>query len=392
MSKLYFAIAGSIVGVLLLALAVRLLLYHYKSWFRNSSKRSSETGSSDPSTLEWNRGGGEGRRSSSSAPGHPLFGQQHKGGRQFTLEELAQATRQFSDNSIIGHGSFGPVYKGLLYDTIVAIKRRYGSPQDHFVAEVAYLSEIRHRNLVTLLGYCQESGYQMLVFEYVPNGSMFNHLFDAGFEPPTKLEFKQRLSIAIGAAKGLSHLHSLSPHLQHKNFKSTNVLVDENFIVKVSDAGIANLLEKVEEEAGPSHHQSGGLINAFRDPEVESSGSFNEESDVYSFGVFLLELITGHQAQQIQSLGSNEGLIQWVASRLSRDEFVDRRIVGSFTTDGMRDMIKLMLKCMSFPGKGRPKMEMVVAELERIREEEMALTTVMGESTTTIIKGSELFT
>ncbi|CAN1129695.1 Probable serine/threonine-protein kinase CST [Linum perenne] len=388
MSKLYVVIAGlsgGIVVVLLLALAFRLLRHRFK----NFSKRSSETGSSDPSTLEWNReGGDQGRRSVS---GHPLFGQQHKG-RQFTLEELGQATRHFSENSIIGYGSFGPVYKGLLYDTIVAIKRRHGPPRDDFVAEVTYLSEIRHRNLVTLLGYCQESGYQMLVFEYVPNGSMFNHLFDAGFESPTKLEFKQRLSIALGAAKGLCHLHSLSPHLQHKNFKSTKVLVDENFIVKVSDAGISNLVEKIEEEAGPSHQQS-NMNNVFRDPEVESSGgSFNELSDVYSFGVFLLELITGHQAHQIQSLGSNEGLIQWVASRLSTNEFVDRRIVGSFTTDGMRDMIKLMLKCMSFPGKGRPKMEMVVIELERIREKEMALTTVMGESTTTIIKGSELFT
>ncbi|CAN1280994.1 Probable serine/threonine-protein kinase CST [Linum perenne] len=364
MSKLYVVIAGlsgGIVVVLLLALAFRLLRHRFK----NFSKRSSETGSSDPSTLEWNReGGDQGRRSVS---GHPLFGQQHKG-RQFTLEELGQATRHFSENSIIGYGSFGPVYKGLLYDTIVAIKRRHGPPRDDFVAEVTYLSEIRHRNLVTLLGYCQESGYQMLVFEYVPNGSMFNHLF------------------------GLCHLHSLSPHLQHKNFKSTKVLVDENFIVKVSDAGISNLVEKIEEEAGPSHQQS-NMNNVFRDPEVESSGgSFNELSDVYSFGVFLLELITGHQAHQIQSLGSNEGLIQWVASRLSTNEFVDRRIVGSFTTDGMRDMIKLMLKCMSFPGKGRPKMEMVVIELERIREKEMALTTVMGESTTTIIKGSELFT
>ncbi|CAN1280989.1 Probable serine/threonine-protein kinase At1g01540 [Linum perenne] len=375
MSKLYVVIAGlsgGIVVVLLLALAFRLLRHRFK----NFSKRSSETGSSDPSTL--------GKLDSNVVT-------QHKG-RQFTLEELGQATRHFSENSIIGYGSFGPVYKGLLYDTIVAIKRRHGPPRDDFVAEVTYLSEIRHRNLVTLLGYCQESGYQMLVFEYVPNGSMFNHLFDAGFESPTKLEFKQRLSIALGAAKGLCHLHSLSPHLQHKNFKSTKVLVDENFIVKVSDAGISNLVEKIEEEAGPSHQQAkhNYLIR------VESSGgSFNELSDVYSFGVFLLELITGHQAHQIQSLGSNEGLIQWVlvvASRLSTNEFVDRRIVGSFTTDGMRDMIKLMLKCMSFPGKGRPKMEMVVIELERIREKEMALTTVMGESTTTIIKGSELFT
>ncbi|XWS53653.1 hypothetical protein CRYUN_Cryun10bG0019200 [Craigia yunnanensis] len=331
--------------------------------------------------VDWNRGAGP-----SSAAGQSLFG--HQGARQFILEELEQATKQFADSNLIGCGSFGPVYKGWLHDIVVAIKRHLGAPRQEFVEGVIYLSEIRHRNLVTLLGYCQESGSQMLVYEYLPNGCMCNHLYDTGREAPTRLEFKQRLSIALGAARGLCHLHGLKPPVIHKNFKTANVLVDEGFIAKVADAGVSMLLEKIE-EAGPSHTSS---INVFRDPEVEISGGFTEMNDVYSFGVFLLELITGQEeAVHINYLGSNESLIQWVQSRLNSNDFVDRRLVGSFTMDGIKDLIRLTLKCMSFPGKGRPNINMVVVELERIHEKEMELTTVMGEGTAKITLGSELF-
>ncbi|MFQ6632650.1 hypothetical protein Gotur_009519 [Gossypium turneri] len=276
-----------------------------------------------------------------------------------------------------------------------------------------YLSEIQHRNLVTLLGYCQEGGSQMLVYEYLPNGSMCNHLYgngslnkidslhdtmalpfrvfvsaDTGREAPTRLEFKERLSIALGAARGLCHLHGLKPPLIHKNFKTGNVLVDEDFIAKVADAGVSMLLEKIE-EASPSYTSS---VNVFRDPEVEVLGSFTETSDVYSFGAFLLELITGQdEAMHINYMGSNESLIQWVQSRLSCNDFVDHRLVGSFTMAGIKDMIKLALKCMSFPGERRPDMNTVSIELERIRENEMEMTTVKGEGTAKIALGSELF-
>ncbi|KAH9765646.1 protein kinase domain-containing protein [Citrus sinensis] len=369
MSKSIAAVVGGAAGALAFMAIVLGLVWLCKSQSKNYQNKNSETGSSDPSAL-----------------GQPSFGPQ--GARQFSMEELEQATKQFSETSLIGFGSFGPVYKGLLRDTVVAIKRRVGSPRQEFVAEVTYLSEIRHRNLVTLLGYCQQNGYQMLVFEYLPNGSMCNHLYETGLESSTKLEFKQRVSIALGAAKGLCHLHSLKPPLVHKNFKTANVLVDENFIAKVADTGISKLLENIE-EAGPSH---GSIVNVFRDPEVEESGVFSEMSDIYSFGVFLLELVTGQEASHIVSLGSYEALIQWVRSRLSSNNFVDHRLAGTFTTEGMRDLIRLTLQCMSSPGRRRPKMEIVMTELERIHEKEMALTTFMGEGTAKIALGSELFT
>ncbi|XP_075653466.1 proline-rich receptor-like protein kinase PERK3 [Castanea sativa] len=380
MSKSNAAIVGGAVGMLAFSAIVIVLVWFCKTHCKNLSNKNSETGSSDPSALvEWNREGGS---SSAAAPSGPHGG-------KFTMMELELATKQFSESNLIGFGSFGPVYKGLLRDgTLVAIKRRPGSPQQDFVAEVSYLSEIRHRNLVTLLGYCLESGSQMLVFEYVTNGSMCNHLYDTGIDSSTKIEFKQRISIALGAAKGLCHLHGLRPPLVHNNFKTANVLVDSNYIAKVSDAGVSKLLEMIE-EAGPSHMSS---ANVFRDPEVGVSRTISEMSDVYSFGVFLLELVTGQEALHVDSLGSNESFFQWVESRLSLNDFVDRRLAGGFTTEGMRDLIRLTLNCMSFPGKRRPKMEMIVHELERIQEKEMAMTTVMGEGTSTITLGSDLFT
>ncbi|KAG2727193.1 hypothetical protein I3843_01G142600 [Carya illinoinensis] len=380
MSKSNAAIVGGAAGALAFLAIVIALAWFCKSQCKSFSNKNSETGSSDPSALaEWNRGGS----SSAAAPSEA------QGAKQFTMIELKQATKHFSESNLIGYGRFGPVYTGFLSDgTVVAIKRRPAPPQHDFVAEVRYLSEIRHRNLVSLLGYCQENGSQMLVFEYLPNGSMINHLYATGVDSSTKLEFKQRLAIAIGAAKGLCHLHGLRPPLVHKNFKTANVLVDENFIAKVSDAGISRLLEKIE-EAGPSQTSS---VNVFRDPEAEASGTISEMSDVYSFGIFLLELVTGQEALHIDSLGSNESFFRWVESRLSLNDFVDRRLVGSFTAEGMRDLIRLTLQCVSFPGKRRPKMEMAVVELERIQEKEMTMTTVMGEGTAIFTLGSQLFT
>jgi serine/threonine protein kinase len=126
----------------------------------------------------------------------------------------------------------------------------------------------------------------------------------------TRLEFKQRLSIAIGAAKGLNHLHTLVPPLIHKDFKTSNVLVDENFIAKVADAGLVRLLRGYE-DVSPSH---GFSSSVYQDPEVQSVLQFSESSDVYSFGVFLLELITGREAACLISPDSRESLAQWVIS------------------------------------------------------------------------------
>ncbi|URD78215.1 STYKc [Musa troglodytarum] len=261
--------------------------------------------------VEWNRRD----RISSSGCG--------RSARQFTLEELEEATKNFSESNLVGTGSFGLVYKGLLLDgTIVAIKRRVSVPRQKFVEEVEILSEIRHRNLVTLIGYCQEGGLQMLVFEYLPNGGVSHHLYEGEQLSHSRLEFKQRLAIAIGAAKGLAHLHSLAPPLVHKDFKTNNVLVDENFIAKVADAGLHKLVE--------AH------------------------------------------------AGSND--------------IIDRRLGNGFTSEGMKELIALTLRCLNPSGHNRPKMRAIAVELDQILETEMALTTIMGDGTAIVTLGSQLFT
>ncbi|VAH06856.1 unnamed protein product [Triticum turgidum subsp. durum] len=375
MSLSIAAIAGIAAGgaALLIVVAVVIALWCRARARRN---RTSETGSSDPSTLvEWGKGG-----RSSSAP-------ERQGARQFSLSELAQATNNFSEANLVGAGSFGLVYKGLLFDgSVVAIKRRTGAPRLEFSDEVRRLSEICHRNIVTLIGYCQEGGLQMLVFEYSPNGNVCSHLYGKG--SMTRLEFKQRLAIAIGAAKGLNHLHSLMPPLIHKNFKTSNVLVDENFIAKVADAGLFRLL-RGHEDVGSSH---GFSSSVYQDPEAHSVAQFSESSDVYSFGVFLLELITGREAASLQPPESRESLAHWLEAHFSSNELIDPRLGGGFTTEGMKEFVGLAFQCLNPSSRRRPKIRLVAAELDRILETEMSLTTIMGDGTAIITLGSQLFT
>ncbi|KAF2322974.1 hypothetical protein GH714_032570 [Hevea brasiliensis] len=225
--------------------------------------------------------------------------------------------------------------------------------------KVRYLSPIQHRNLVTLLGYCQESNEQFLIYEYIPSGSVSSHLYGPGRASDGKLEFKLRLSIALGAAKGLAHLHSQSPRLLHKDFKTANVLVDENLLLRVKE---------------------------FR--------RFSDKSDVFSFGVFLLELLHGQEATESPSPDSSQNLVEWVQNTEDYSVFasiVDQKLGTSFTAEGMEEFIQLIVRCLEPSSERRPAMSYVVMELDRILEKEMSLTTVMGEGTPTVTLGSQLF-
>ncbi|KAJ6390120.1 hypothetical protein OIU77_024354 [Salix suchowensis] len=373
MSRTLAAILGGAAGVMALAgVAIFVLwcLYHKKS-----VSRTSETGSSETSIQ-------------GSHAGIELSSQE---ARRFEMEELALATKGFSEKNLIGSGKFGEVYKGLLNNgMIVAIKKRPGAPSPEFVDEVRYLSPIQHRNLVKLLGYCQENNLQVLVYEYISSGSVSNHLYGVGHTLDGKLEFKHRLSIALEAAKGLAHLHSLTPRLLHKNFKTANVLVDENFIAKVADAGLRNFLGRGD-IAGPSTQVTADEI--FLAPEVREFRRFSEKSDVFSFGVFLLELLCGKEATE-PSPETSQNLVEWVQDTQDYTNFssiVDQRLGSSFTAECMEEFIQLMLQCVEPSSERRPAMSYVVMELDRILEKERNLTTFMGEGTPTVTLGSQLF-
>ncbi|KAI5427964.1 hypothetical protein KIW84_033107 [Lathyrus oleraceus] len=186
MSSSLAAIIGGAAGAAALV-GISIILLWFCLFRQTSVSRTSETGSSDPSQV--------GR--------HGGIELQMRDTRRFAMEELSHATKTFTDKNLIGVGKFGEVYKGLLQDgMLVAIKKRDGVNSQEFVDEVRYLSSIQHRNLVTLIGYCQENNLQFLIYEYVPNGSVSGHLYGASQQPRERLEFKHRLSIAQGAAKG----------------------------------------------------------------------------------------------------------------------------------------------------------------------------------------------
>ncbi|XP_010909093.1 probable serine/threonine-protein kinase PBL22 isoform X3 [Elaeis guineensis] len=318
-------------------------------------RRRSVTNSSEPSlqgqSIEMSFGGGV-----SYPPGL-------QEARRFTLEELNVATKNFGNINLIGYGMFGEVYKGLLHDgMIVAIKIRPSAPRQEFVEEVHYLSSIRHRNLVSLLGYCQENDLQMLIYEYIPNGSVSTHLYGSGQVATSRLEFKHRLSIAHGAAK------------------------DEDFIPKVADAGLRSLLDRID-DAGPSSRMT--TDDPFLDPEVKESGRFSVTSDVYSFGVFLMELVSGREARSDLHIIE---LAQSYQEPSNISTLVDQRMGSSFTSEGMSEFLRLIAWCLNPSSERRPPMNFVESELDRIREKEMSLTTIMPEGSTTVTLGSQLFT
>lgn len=375
MSKSLAAIIGGAAGAVALV-GISIILIWFYLFRQTSVSRTSETGSSDPSQV--------GR--------HGGIELQMRDTRRFAMEELSHATKNFNDKNLIGEGKFGEVYKGLLQDgMLVAIKKRRGVTSQEFVDEVRYLSSIQHRNLVTLIGYCQENNLQFLIYEYVPNGSVSSHLYGASQQPREKLEFKHRLSIAQGAAKGLAHLHSLSPRLVHKNFKTSNVLVDENFISKVADAGLRNFLARVE-IVGTSSQVDADQI--FLAPEVREFRQFSEKSDVYSFGVFLLELLSGKEATESPHPNTNQNLVESVLSNQNNstmNTIIDQRMEGRFTAEGMESYILLLIRCLDPSSERRPAMSYVEMELDRIIEKEMNLTTMMGERTPTVTLGSQLF-
>lgn len=375
MAKPLAEILGGVGGAVALVVIVVLLI-----WFCLSRKRSvsrtSETGSSDQSSQVERRGGIE---------------LSIRDARRFKMEELSLATKNFSDKNLIGEGKFGEVYKGMLQDgMLVAVKKRVAAPSPDFVNEVRFLSSIQHRNLVILMGYCQEHNEQCLVYEYIPNGSVSIHLYGAGQVSSQKLEFKHRLSIALGAAKGLAHLHTLSPRVIHKDFKTANVLVDENFIAKVADAGLRNFLERSDIGASSSQAAADEIFLA---PEVKEFRHFSEKSDVYSFGVFLLELVSGREASDSPTSYSSQNLVELVQSSSSIvvSSIIDVKLGNRYTEEGMEDLMKLIIACLDSSSEKRPGMSNVVMEMDRILEKEMNLTTIMGEGTPIVTLGSQLF-
>ncbi|KAH9709788.1 serine/threonine-protein kinase PBS1 [Citrus sinensis] len=232
----------------------------------------------------------------------------------FTFRELAAATKNFRPESFIGEGGFGRVYKGWLESTgqVVAVKQldRNGLQGNReFLVEVLMLSLLHHSNLVNLIGYCADGDQRLLVYEFMPLGSLEDHLHDL---PPDKeaLDWNTRMKIAAGAAKGLEYLHDkANPPVIYRDFKSSNILLEEGFHPKLSDFGLAKL-----GPVGDKSHVSTRVMGTYGycAPEYAMTGQLTVKSDVYSFGVVFLELITGRKAIDSTRPHGEQNLVTWV--------------------------------------------------------------------------------
>ncbi|XP_062156019.1 LRR receptor-like serine/threonine-protein kinase IOS1 [Alnus glutinosa] len=303
--------------------------------------------------------------------------------RQFTYTELLKITNNFE--MIIGKGGFGTVYRGRINDTQVAVKILSPSSVQgfqQFQSEVKLLMRVHHRNLTTLVGYCYEGTNMGLIYEYMANGDLEAHLSG---EKAKILNWEDRLQIAIDAAQGLEYLHhGCRPPISHRDVKSTNILLNENFHAKLADFG----LSKIFPIDGGSHVSTiVAGTPGYLDPEYYISSWLTEKSDVYSFGVVLLEIITSRPA--IQKSQEMTHISQWVSLMLAKGDIksiVDTRLRENFNINSAWKAVEIAMACVSPTSAKRPNMSQVVAELKESLATELACTKEghEGESTYSI--------
>ncbi|XP_034681015.1 wall-associated receptor kinase-like 1 [Vitis riparia] len=288
----------------------------------------------------------------------------------FTSKELEKATDRYNENRVIGQGGQGTVYKGMLMDgRIVAVKKlkiMSDSKLELFINEVVILCQINHRNVVKLLGCCLETEVPLLVYEFIPNGTLSEHIHGQNEEFP--ITWEMRLRIATEVAGALSYLHSAaSIPIYHRDIKSTNILLDDKYRAKVADFGISKFVTIDQTHLTTQVQGTFGYL----DPEYFQSSQFTEKSDVYSFGIVLIELLTGKKP--ILSTASEEGksLASYFILSMNEDrllDLLDAQVVKESKKEEINAIAFLARRCINLNGKKRPTMMEVAMELERIRK------------------------
>ncbi|ANM65615.1 Protein kinase superfamily protein [Arabidopsis thaliana] len=233
----------------------------------------------------------------------------------FTFRELCVATKNFNPDNQLGEGGFGRVYKGQIEtpEQVVAVKQldRNGYQGNReFLVEVMMLSLLHHQNLVNLVGYCADGDQRILVYEYMQNGSLEDHLLELARNKKKPLDWDTRMKVAAGAARGLEYLHETAdPPVIYRDFKASNILLDEEFNPKLSDFGLA----KVGPTGGETHVSTRVMgTYGYCAPEYALTGQLTVKSDVYSFGVVFLEMITGRRVIDTTKPTEEQNLVTWV--------------------------------------------------------------------------------
>ncbi|XP_071717506.1 probable serine/threonine-protein kinase PBL8 [Rutidosis leptorrhynchoides] len=294
----------------------------------------------------------------------------------FTLFELETITKSFRSDYILGEGGFGTVYKGYIDENVrvglkslpVAVKvlNKEGL-QGHkeWLTEVDLLGQLRHPNLVKLIGYCCEDDHRLLVYEFMFRGSLENHLFRKASAP---LSWSKRMMIAYGAAKGLAFLHDADQPVIYRDFKTSNILLDSDYTAKLADFGLA--------KAGPQGdetHVSTRVMGTYgyAAPEYVMTGHLTVRSDVYSFGVVLLELLTGRKSVDKTRPSKEQNLVDWARPKLKEKHkmllIIDPRLEDQYSIRAAQKACSLAYYCTSNNPKARPLMTDVVETLEPLQ-------------------------
>ncbi|KAK6264162.1 hypothetical protein SCA6_019596 [Theobroma cacao] len=292
--------------------------------------------------------------------------------RPFTYSQIVKITGNFT--TVVGEGGFGKVYLGTLNDeTPVAVKLLSPSSKQgfkEFRAEVQLLMIVHHRNLVSLIGYCDENGKMALIYEYMANGNLRQHLSGTN---RNAFKWKERLQIAIDAAYGLEYLHNgCKPPVVHRDLKSANILLTESMQAKIADFGLSKIFI-TENQSHISTCPAG--TPGYLDPEFQCSGNLNKKSDVYSFGIILFELITGQPAIiRIPDCGIH--VLQWLSPIVEKGDIrsiIDPRLQGEFDVNAAWKVVEIAMSCAQPASIQRPDMSLVLTELKECMAIEMAL-------------------
>ncbi|CAJ1961816.1 unnamed protein product [Sphenostylis stenocarpa] len=293
---------------------------------------------------------------------------QLKGGRWFAFDDLRKYTNNFSEANTIGSGGYGQVYQGTLPSgELVAIKRAAKESMQgavEFKTEIELLSRVHHKNLVSLVGFCFEKGEQMLVYEYIPNGTLMDSLSG---KSGIWMDWIRRLKVALGAARGLAYLHELAnPPIIHRDIKSSNILLDPHLNAKVADFGLSKLL--VDSERGHVTTQVKGTMG-YLDPEYYMTQQLTEKSDVYSFGVLMLELATARRPiEQGKYIVREVMRVMDTSKDLYNLHSILDPTIMKIKPKGLEKFVMLAMRCVKEYAAERPTMAEVVKEIESIIE------------------------
>ncbi|KAF7124347.1 hypothetical protein RHSIM_Rhsim12G0170100 [Rhododendron simsii] len=360
--KLVFASGGNAIatGVVIVLTVLNVIVYQLRSIGENSAERN---------------------LSSSTSEGLC---------RRFSLAELMLVTNNFDDEFVIGRGGFGKVYRALIDDdaTTVALKRCNLKSQGakEFWTEIEMLSKLRHMHLVSLLGYCNERNEMILVYEFMEHGTIADHLYNTktkGNGMVGYMSWEQRLNICVGAARGLDYLHTgIQNGIIHRDVKTRNILLDKDWIAKISDFGLCKVGSTNHSHSYVSTDVKGTW--GYFDPEYHMTRRLTKKSDVYAFGVVMLEMLCGRPAVDMRVDEEQRSLVLWAKQCIKEnrlDQLTDPSLRDQISAHCLKVFAEVANNCTDSRPKGRPTMADVVVRLEYALASERAVNEQFGENT-----------